>query len=192
MAADPFDLFDRWFAEAGQSEPNDPNAMALATADGDGRPSVRMVLLKGHGADGFVWYTNEESRKGMDLAANPQAALLFHWKTLRRQVRLSGPVERVEADMADAYFVSRSRASQLAAAASDQSRPLPSRETFTERVAALDERLAGGPVPRPAYWGGYRLVLETIEFWSDGSDRMHHRRLFTRKGEGWAEGLLFP
>ncbi len=192
MATDPLELFDRWFAEAGRSEPNDPNAVALATADADGRPSARMVLLKGHGSDGFVWYTNEGSRKGMDLAANPVAALLFHWKTLRRQVRLAGPVERVAPDLADAYFASRSRASQLAAAASDQSRPLPSRETFTERVGALDERLGGGPVPRPAHWGGYRLTPETIEFWEDGADRMHHRRLFTRDGKGWTEGLLFP
>ena len=192
MATDPLDLFDRWFAEAERNEPNDPNAMALATADLEGRPSARMVLLKGHGVDGFVWYTNAESRKGMDLAANPHAALLFHWKSLRRQVRLAGPVERVAADMADAYFGSRSRASQLAAAASDQSRPLPSRETFTDRIAALEERLDGGPVPRPAHWGGYRLVPETIEFWSDGTDRMHHRRLFTHDGEGWTEGFLFP
>ena len=196
MTTDPLDLFDRWFAEAERAEPNDPNAMTLATADAAGRPSARMVLLKDHGVDGFVWYTNAESRKGLDLAANPHAALLFHWKSLRRQVRLAGPVERVSEALSDAYFASRSRASQLAAAASDQSRPLADRDVFTGRVAELEERLDGAPVARPDHWGGYRLVPQTIEFWSDGSDRMHHRRLFVRGsdagGEAWREGLLFP
>lgn len=189
---DPLSLFDRWLAEAEAAEPNDPNAMALATADGAGRPSVRMVLLKGHGPDGFVWYTNEDSRKGLDLAANPHAALLFHWKSVRRQVRLEGPVGRVSGAESDAYFHSRSRQSQLAAAASDQSRPLAASEVFTERVAALEAELDGAPVPRPDHWGGYRLTPETIELWEDGADRMHHRRLFVRDGEEWREGLLFP
>ena len=189
---DPLALFDRWFAEAQAAEPNDPNAMALATADAGGRPSARMVLLKGHGPDGFVWYTNEESRKGGDLSANPHAALLFHWKSARRQVRLEGPVTRVSATESDAYFHSRSRQSQIAAAASDQSRPLASRDVFTDRAAALETRLDGAPVPRPDHWGGYRLTPETIELWEDGADRMHHRRVFTRDGDGWREGLLFP
>ncbi len=190
--ADPLALFDRWLADAEAAEPNDPNAMALATADAAGRPSARMVLLKGHGPDGFVWYTNEESRKGEDLAANARAALLFHWKSARRQVRLEGPVTRVSAAEADAYFQSRSRQSQLAAAASDQSRPLASRQVFTDRVAVLEAKLDGAPVPRPTHWGGYRLAPETIELWEDGADRMHHRRLFTRVGDGWREGLSFP
>lgn len=196
MAEDPLALFDRWLADAEAAEPNDPNAMALATADGAGRPSVRMVLLKGHGPDGFVWYTNEDSRKGLDLAANPHAALLFHWKSARRQVRLEGPVGRVSEAEADVYFHSRSRQSQLAAAASDQSRPLATREVFTERVAALEAELDGAPVPRPDHWGGYRLTPETIELWEDGADRMHHRRLFVRDAAepsgSWREGLLFP
>lgn len=190
--ADPLALFDRWFADADAAEPNDPNAMALATADAAGRPSARMVLLKGHGPDGFVWYTNEDSRKGEELAANARAALLFHWKSARRQVRLEGPVTRVSGAESDAYFHSRSRQSQLAAVASDQSRPLASRAMFTDRVVALEAELDGAPVPRPAHWGGYRLAPETIELWEDGADRMHHRRLFTRDGDGWREGLLFP
>ena len=196
MPTNPLALFDDWLAEARAAEPNDPNAMALATADATGRPSCRMVLLKDHGADGFVWYTNGESRKGCDLAANPHAALLFHWKSARRQVRLEGPVTPVSDAESDDYFHSRSRQSQLAAAASDQSRPLPTRELFTERVAALERRLDGAPVPRPAHWGGWRMAPDTIELWEDGTDRMHHRRLFTRAGdqgrEGWREGLLFP
>lgn len=190
--ADPLALFDRWFAEAEASEPNDPNAMALATTDAAGRPSCRMVLLKGHGPNGFVWYTNAESRKGLDLTANPHAALLFHWKSARRQVRLEGPVVPVSAAESEAYFHSRSRQSQLAAAASDQSRPLASREVFTDRVSALKAQLNGAPVPRPDHWGGYRLVPDTMELWEDGADRMHHRRLFTRDWDGWKDGLLFP
>ena len=194
--ANPLALFDDWLAEARAAEPNDPNAMALATADAAGQPSCRMVLLKGHGADGFIWYTNGESRKGCDLLANPHAALLFHWKSARRQVRLEGPVTPVSDAESDDYFHSRSRQSQLAAAASDQSRPLATRELFTERVAALEGRLDGAPVPRPPHWGGWRLAPDTIELWEDGADRMHHRRLFTRAEDqgrdGWREGLLFP
>ena len=196
MTDDPFALFDAWFAEAQASELNDPNAMALATADGAGRPAVRMVLLKGHGADGFVFYTNRESNKAGDLAANMQAALLFHWKSLRRQVRIEGRVERAGDAESDAYFASRSRDSQLGAWASEQSRPLDSRETFEARFAAVKARFEGGDVPRPPHWGGYRVVPDRIEFWQDRAHRLHERRLFVRAGSGedggWEEGLLYP
>jgi len=192
MATDPFQLFDDWFAEAKASEPNDAEAMALATADARGRPSVRMVLLKGHGPAGFVFYTNEESAKGAQLAANPRAALLFHWKSLRRQVRIEGSVERVAAADADAYFASRSRDSQLGAWASDQSRPLDSRATFERRFKEVQQRFEGADVPRPPHWGGYRVLPERIEFWSDRPHRLHERRLFERQDGGWCEGLLYP
>ena len=189
---DPFTLFDAWFAEAKASEPNDPDAMALATADADGRPSSRMVLLKGHGPDGFVFYTNREGRKAADLAANPQAGLLFHWKSLRRQIRIEGRVRLATDAESDAYFASRGRDSQLGAWASDQSRPLDARETFEARVEAMRGRFEGGDVPRPPHWGGYRVVPDAIEFWQDRAHRLHERRLFTRSDDGWREGLLFP
>lgn len=189
---DPHALFEAWLNEAKASEPNDPEAMALATAAEDGQPSVRMVLLKGHDAAGFVFYTNGESRKAEELAANAQAALLFHWKSLRRQVRVEGPVTPVSEAEADAYFASRARASQLGAGASDQSRPLDRRETFEQRYAALEAEYEGRDVPRPPHWGGYRVRPERIEFWQDRAFRLHERRLFTRAGEGWAEGLLYP
>jgi pyridoxamine 5'-phosphate oxidase len=189
---DPFALFDAWFAEAGASEPNDPNAMALATVDGEGRPSVRMVLLKGHGADGFVFYTNRESRKAGELAENMHAALLFHWKSLRRQIRVEGPVSLATDAESDAYFASRSRDSQLGAWASDQSRPLPDRATFEARFEEMKARFDGGEVPRPPHWGGYRVVPTALEFWQDRAFRLHERRLFTRTGDGWREGLLYP
>jgi pyridoxamine 5'-phosphate oxidase len=190
--SDPFTLFDQWFAEARTSEINDPEAMALATADARGRPSVRIVLLKGHGRDGFLFYTNEQSAKGEQLAENPRAALLFHWKSLRRQVRIEGAVERVDDADADAYFASRSRDSQLGAWASDQSRPLDSRATFERRLEEVERRFEGGEVPRPPHWGGYRVVPDRIEYWSDRPHRLHDRRLFTRVGDAWREGLLYP
>ena len=185
-------LFDSWFAEARQSEPNDPEAMALATADAAGRPSVRMVLLKGHDERGFTFFTNLDSRKGGDLAANPHASLLFHWKSLRRQVRIDGPIRAVSEAEADAYFASRSRDSRLGAWASDQSRPLPDRATFEARVEAARERFGAGDIPRPPRWSGYRVIPERIEFWSDRAARLHERRLFERTGSGWREGLLYP
>ena len=189
---DPLALFDEWFAEARAAEINDPEAMALATADAAGQPSVRMVLLKGHGPDGFVFYTNEQSAKGEQLTANPRAALLFHWKSLRRQVRVEGCVERVSGAEADAYFASRARDSQLGAWASDQSRPLDSRETFERRFEQVKRRFEGQDVSRPSHWGGYRVVPDRIEFWMDRPYRLHERRLFTRSAGGWSEGLLYP
>ena len=189
---DPFALFDEWFAEARAGEPNDPEAMALATVGADSQPSVRMVLLKGHGPEGFVFYTNDQSAKGDELAANSRAGLLFHWKSLRRQVRIEGPVDRVSNEQADAYFASRARDSQLGAWASDQSRPLDSRETLERHFEDVKRRYEGQHVPRPTHWGGYRVTPERVEFWLDRPHRLHERRLFVRDGEGWREGLLYP
>jgi pyridoxamine 5'-phosphate oxidase len=188
----PFALFDQWYAEAREAEPNDPGAMTLATADATGQPSARIVLLKGHGRDGFVFYTNEQSAKGGQLAANPKAALLFHWKSLRRQVRVEGEINRVSDVEADTYFATRGRDSQLGAWASDQSRPLDKRPTFEARFEAMKQRFAAGYVPRPPHWGGYRVVPDRIEFWIDREHRLHERRLFVRAGDSWSEGLLYP
>ena len=194
---DPMALFDAWFAEARASEPNDANAMALATATLDGAPSVRMVLLKGHGphlgeGGGFVFYTNAASRKGGEIRANPRAALLFHWKSLQRQVRIEGPLEEVSAQMADAYFASRHPDSRLGSAASDQSRPLDSRETYLGRVAELRIRHPDGAVPRPPHWTGFLLTPKRLEFWISREHRLHERRLFTRDRDRWASSLLYP
>lgn len=189
---DPHALFEEWLAEARLEEPNDPEAMTLATADAHGHPSARMVLLKGHDSRGFVFYTNSRSRKGGELAANPRAALLFHWKSLRRQVRVEGPIEAVADTEADAYFASRARESQLGAWASDQSQPMDRRATFENRYQALVADYEGRDVPRPPHWWGYRLVPERIEFWNDRAFRLHERRLFTRVDGGWAESLLYP
>ena len=194
---DPLALFDAWFAEARASEPNDANAMALATATADARPSVRMVLLKDHGVDreagsGFVFYTNVHSRKGAEIGTNRHAALLFHWKSLRRQVRIEGALREVSPDQADAYFASRSRDSQLGAVASNQSAPLADRATFLARFAAAEAEFAGRAVPRPPHWTGFRLVPEAIEFWLDRQHRLHERRRFVRAGAGWTTTLLYP
>ena len=191
---DPLALFDAWFAEAQASEPNDPNAMALATADAAGNPAVRMVLLKGHGSDGFRFYTNLESNKAGDLTENDSVALLFHWKSLRRQVRIEGRAERTSDADADAYFASRGRDSQLGAWASKQSRPLDSRETFERQVGQMEARFTGGEVPRPAFWGGYRVIPLIIEFWQDRAHRLHERRVFLAQDDGsWSdEGLIYP
>lgn len=191
---DPFSQFDAWYVEARQSEINDSNAMAVASVDAEGRPSVRMVLLKGYGPDGFIFYTNFEGRKAQHLLANPHAALLFHWKSLRRQIKIEGTVELVDATAADAYFASRSRDSQLGAWASDQSRPLASRDVFMKRYEEVRARYEGQDVPRPPHWGGFRLVPERIEFWQDREHRLHERHVFTRSspGEPWTEGLLYP
>jgi pyridoxamine 5'-phosphate oxidase len=192
MADDPLALFDAWFTEARTSEPSEPEAMALATAGADGQPTVRMVLLKAHGPEGFTFYTHEQSAKGADLAENPRAALLFHWKSLGRQVRIEGAVERTSDAEADAYFATRLRDSQLGAWASDQSHSLDSRETFETRYEEARRRFDGRDVPRPAGWGGYRVVPDRIEFWTARAHRLHERRQFTRSGDGWSEGLLYP
>ena len=190
-ALDPVSLFQVWLAEAEAGEPNDPNAVALATATHDGVPSVRMVLLKGLDERGFAFYTNAESRKGLELAANPRAAMCFHWKSLRRQVRVEGVVTELPAAEADAYFHSRSRGSQLGAAVSRQSQELESREVLEEMVREYAARYEG-ELPRPDRWKGYVLRPERMEFWLNGDDRLHDRFLFVRGDGGWVKSRLFP
>jgi pyridoxamine 5'-phosphate oxidase len=191
---EPFPLFEQWFGEAGKGEPNDPNAMALATVDADGLPDVRMVLLKGADERGFVFYTNEESAKGREIAASPKAALLFHWKSLRRQIRLRGPVTYVSEPEADAYFKSRPRDSRVGAWASQQSRPLESRVALEKAIADYAAEFGGGDVPRPPYWRGFRLTPIAMEFWHDRPFRLHDRMLFTREGVDapWRRERLYP
>ncbi|MGQ0582133.1 MAG: pyridoxamine 5'-phosphate oxidase [Reyranella sp.] len=192
--SDPLALFRDWYAEAAKSEPNDPDAVALATVGPDGTPSARMVLLKGYDPAGFVFYTNYESRKGQHLLAHAKAALLFHWKSLRRQVRLEGPISQTTPEEADAYFASRARGSQIGAWASEQSRPLDSRFALEKRVAEYTARHLVGTVPRPAHWSGFKLQPLLIEFWQDGAFRLHDRLEYRRgsPAEPWTTRTLFP
>ena len=192
LATSPFDQFRDWMAQAEQSEPNDPNAMVAATVGADGRPSARTVLLKGVDARGFVFFTNKESRKGEELAGNQNVALLFHWKSLRRQIRIEGSVEHVTDAEADAYFASRQRISRLGAWASRQSRPLADRSILVERLAEMERRYPDD-VPRPGYWSGYRVLPEIFEFWQDMPYRLHDRTVYRRtENGGWAQTKLFP
>jgi pyridoxamine 5'-phosphate oxidase len=191
-ATDPFALFDEWFAEAVAKEPNDANAMALATVDEAGMPDVRMVLLKGVDAGGFVFYTNLESAKGRELSANPSAALLFHWKSLRRQVRVRGPVSPVTPEEADAYWATRARPAHIGAWASDQSRPMPDRLSLEKKIAEVGLRFGLGRPPRPPHWSGFRVAPRAIEFWRNRPFRLHERLVFDRAGDGWTTRRLFP
>lgn len=193
-AEEPFELFAAWFAEAVTSEPNDPNAMALATVDPDGLPDVRMVLLKGYDADGFVFYSHIDSAKGRELAATPKAALLFHWKSLRRQVRIRGAVSRVTDAEADAYFATRPKQAQIGAWASKQSAPLESRLAFEKAVAQVTARYPLGTIPRPPFWSGFRIVPISFEFWHDRPFRLHDRIVFARSADNksWTKTRLYP
>ena len=193
-ALDPFALFEEWFALARDAEPNDPHAMALASVDADGLPDVRMVLLNARDERGFTFFTNFESAKGRQLLAQPKAAMVMHWKSLRRQVRMRGPVQEVTPAEADAYFSSRPKGSQIASSASDQSRPLDSKMTLLDRVSTLAGEIDDGVVPRPPHWSGFRLVPTSIEFWKDGEFRLHDRVRFTRDGadQPWTSTRLYP
>jgi len=189
----PFELFREWLADAEKTEPNDPNAMALATVGADGMPSVRMVLLKGFDEQGFVFYTNLASQKGHELAAHPKAALCFHWKSLKRQVRVEGLVTPVSEEEADAYFASRARDSRIGAWASKQSQRMDGRFELEQRVAKYALKFNIGKVPRPPFWSGFRITPQKIEFWRDKPFRLHERNVFTRTDEGgWGTSILFP
>lgn len=193
LVHDPFARFQEWMAEAEASEPSEPNAMTVATATPDGVPSARAILLKGVDRRGFVFFTNKESRKAGELAANSHVALLFHWKSLARQVRIEGVVEDVTDAEADAYYASRPRISRLGAWASDQSRPLPDRATLERRLAENERRFPGDDIPRPSYWSGYRVIPSRFEFWQGMDFRLHDRTLYTPDGHGgWATGKLYP
>lgn len=192
QATDPMALFEEWFAEAKEREVNDPNALALATVDREGLPNVRMVLLNGLDNRGFTFFTNFESAKGRELLGSMKAAMCFHWKSLRRSVRIRGPVEVVGDSEADSYYASRPRGSQIGAWASAQSRPLESKERLEARVAQEAERFGDSPVPRPPHWSGFRLLPESIEFWHDRPFRLHERIVFKREGDGWGKQRLYP
>jgi pyridoxamine 5'-phosphate oxidase len=191
-ASEPFRLFADWLDDAGRSEPNDPNAVALATVDADGLPDVRMVLLKGFDERGFVFYTNFESAKGREILDTMKAAMCFHWKSLRRQVRIRGPVEVVSDAEADAYYASRPRGSRIGAWASKQSRPLESPFALEKAVAEYTARHAVGDIPRPSWWSGFRILPQTIEFWHDRPFRLHDRVVFRRQGDDWEKARLYP
>ena len=193
LVTDPFARFEAWMNEAWAHEPEDANAMTLATATPDGMPAARIVLLKGADARGFVFYTNRESRKGEELAANTRAALLFHWKPLGRQVRIEGRVEHVTDAEADAYYATRARISRLGAWASDQSRVLPDRAELERRLATYEAKYPGEDIPRPPYWSGFRIVPERFEFWQNMPFRLHDRTVYTKAANGgWTIGKLFP
>jgi pyridoxamine 5'-phosphate oxidase len=190
--SDPFLIFGDWLRAAEAGEPNDPNAMILATTAADGRPAARTVLLKAWDERGFVFYTNLDSRKSLEIKANPKAALLFFWKSLHRQIRIEGAVTPVSAEQADAYYASRPRGSRIGAWASAQSRPLPSRETFEAKLAAIEARFPGEDIPRPDFWSGWRVTPDYFEFWQDMQFRLHDRTVFTRTAGGWETGKLYP
>lgn len=192
QAHDPIHLFHEWMDLATSSEPNDPNAAALATATADGLPSVRMVLVKNVEDQGFSFYTNAGSQKGCELEQNPHAALCFHWKSLRRQVRVAGPVRPLPDQVTDHYFHTRSRRSQIGAAVSQQSRVLPSRQVLEQQVAEFEQSHADGDIPKPEFWRGYLIEPQRLEFWIDGPDRLHDRLLFTRTADAWEQELLYP
>lgn len=193
QSSEPFRLFAEWLGDAGKSEPNDPNAVALATVDDQGMPDVRMVLLKGFDEHGFVFYTNFESAKGREILGSMKAAMCFHWKSLRRQVRVRGPVEIVSDEEADAYYATRPRGSRIGAWASKQSRPLESRFALEKAVAEYTARYAIGDIPRPAHWSGFRILPQTIEFWHDRPFRLHDRIVFSRIESGaWEKSRLYP